>query len=62
MAYDRTDQDTTKVAQLLKYDDSDLLKRPFIDIILEVLDYSSAVLKSKSVADIATDLDTALSR
>lgn len=62
MAYDRDDQNTTKVAELIKYDDADDLKRPLIDIILEVLDYSEAVLASKTVAQIATDLDTALSR
>lgn len=62
MPYDRAEEDTTKVAQLLKYDDSDLLKRPLINVILEALDYSESDLQSNSVSTIASALDTLLSR
>lgn len=62
MAYDRAEEDTTLVAQILKYDDSEKHQRALINIVLEVLDYSEANLKANSVATIASALDTALSR
>ena len=62
MAYDRAEVSTTALAAILKRDHAEEYERILVDALLEALNYSSATLKSNSLATVKTNLDTLLGR
>lgn len=62
MAYDRADESTTRVAEILKADDNNDDLRVMCNVVRELLNRTDAQLASDTVAQIKAFLDTALSR
>ena len=62
MAYERPSADLTRVAHIMKYDDTNEDMRLLINVIYEALVYSNTNISTKTVAQLVTDLTTELGR
>lgn len=62
MAYERPAADLTRVANILRYDDTNEDMRLLCNVIYEALVYTNANIATKTIAQMVTDLETELGR